>query len=220
MLSPIPIRKDNCQMYLNVKLNNNYMEELLDSLETSDSTTSYQNTDNIDVINGTTPDTSVNVSESVSNNNLEQSSFADGLSGGGQILPSVDGGIMNPSQSIDFPVTSSSYDQFLQDHTESVIESTIAAQSVDPNLYTTPILEENAVNSELQTSPNNDLVNTPTIDSLDIPKEDLEMLQSKADGIERSEHTGEPSFTGKACPTSHGCSGATSCDLSYGDYPY
>lgn len=197
------------------------MEEILDSLEKSDSTTSYQNTDNVDVIDGATPDTSVSVSESISNANLQQqSSFTNGLSGDGQILPSIDGGIMNPSQSLDLSVTPSSSDNFVQDNAESMVESAIAAQSFDPNLYTAPTLEENAVNSESHTPSNNDLVNVPTTDSLDVPKEDLEMLQSKAEGIERSEHTGEPSFTGKACPTSHGCSGATSCDLSYGDYPY
>ena len=197
------------------------MEEVLDSLEKSESTNSYQNIDNENVIDGTAPDTSVSVSESISSTNLQQqSSLANGLSGGGQVLPSIDGGIMNPSQSIDYPTTSLSSEHYLQDNTESMIESTMAAQGIEPNLYTAPTLEENTVNSESHSLSNTDLGNTPTTDILDFPKEDMEMLQSKADGIERSEHTGEPSFTGKVCPTSHGCSGATSCDLSYGDYPY
>jgi len=54
----------------------------------------------------------------------------------------------------------------------------------------------------------------------------VEELLGRVSGVERTEKFNPDgsdrgiSFTGKACPTRHGCSGATSCDRSYGAYPY
>jgi len=198
------------------------MDEILDCLENFDSTSSYQSTDGGIINDGVTPDTSISISESISNNNFQhQSSFANDSFGSGQIMPSTAEGIMSPSQSFDHSVTPASHEHHLHDNMENVIGGSITTQSIDSGLSTTTDFEINALKSESHSLATNDnLVNTPSTDNLDVRKEDLDMLQSKADGIERSEHKGEPSFTGKACPTSHGCSGATSCDLSYGDYPY
>lgn len=52
---------------------------------------------------------------------------------------------------------------------------------------------------------------------------ELQDLEERVSESERSANKSDPSFGSrlhKVCPTSHGCSGATSCDLSYGDYPY
>ena len=59
-----------------------------------------------------------------------------------------------------------------------------------------------------------------TNDNLDVSNEDVDTLQDRAKGIERSEHGNEISFgSKKMCPTRHGCTGATSCNYAYADYP-
>lgn len=47
-------------------------------------------------------------------------------------------------------------------------------------------------------------------------EEDVENLQKRAKGIERSEHSHQISFGSKWCPTRHGCQGATDCDYCMG----
>lgn len=187
----------------------------------TDSTDSYENADNGNVIDGAGTNTSLGVSESITNNNLQLQSFSANESYiGRQVLPTADGDIMNSSQGFDGSIISSSSDQDLLDNTDNNIECAIATQSIDLKLQADPSSGGDGIDSELRTlSATNDFATSPTMDSLDIQKEELEMLQSKVEGIERSEHIGEPSFCGKVCPTSHGCSGATSCDACYGNYP-
>ena len=58
-------------------------------------------------------------------------------------------------------------------------------------------------------------------DGLTVSDADAEALSEKASGVERIEDKSNISFTSspfKKCPTSHGCSGATSCDSCIGDY--
>lgn len=64
-------------------------------------------------------------------------------------------------------------------------------------------------------------------DGLTVSDDDVKVLSEKASGVERIEdksniHFGnqerEYSLDIKKCPTSHGCSGATSCDSCIGDY--
>ncbi len=58
-------------------------------------------------------------------------------------------------------------------------------------------------------------------DGLTVSDADAEALSEKASGVERIEDKSNIPFEGiniKKCPTSHGCSGATSCDSCIGDY--
>ena len=45
-------------------------------------------------------------------------------------------------------------------------------------------------------------------------------LQFRAEGIERAKNVNEMLASVKCCPTRHGCTGATNCDCSLGDYHY
>lgn len=56
-------------------------------------------------------------------------------------------------------------------------------------------------------------------DSLILNQQDVEMLGEKAEGVERADAIdGDFDCSYKLCATRHGCSGATNCDYSYGDY--
>ncbi len=57
--------------------------------------------------------------------------------------------------------------------------------------------------------------------SLEVSDEDVSFQGRRADGIEREEQDDDRiKGYSKVCPTRHGCSGASSCDCSYGDYPW
>ena len=57
-------------------------------------------------------------------------------------------------------------------------------------------------------------------DSLSVSEDDLQSLEDKAAGIDRSEaDKSQISFGRKMCPTRGGCQGATDCNYSYGSYP-
>ena len=56
-------------------------------------------------------------------------------------------------------------------------------------------------------------------DDLDVDDNDIDELEDSASGVERSSHGNEISFGKKMCPTRHGCTGATSCNYAYADYP-
>lgn len=58
--------------------------------------------------------------------------------------------------------------------------------------------------------------------SLDISQNDMDSLNERAEGIDRDDSDNDEikGYSRKVCPTRHGCSGATSCDYSYGSYPW
>lgn len=65
-----------------------------------------------------------------------------------------------------------------------------------------------------------------SVHSFDISDDDLENLEEKQVAEEGkveddADHGPQVSFLGrKACPTRHGCSGATNCDYCGSDYPF
>ena len=70
------------------------------------------------------------------------------------------------------------------------------------------------------TNDDNDIISPSNDeDALAVSEDDLNSLEKKADGIERGNYNGEPSFGIKMCPTRHGCQGATDCDNCLGNYP-
>lgn len=98
------------------------------------------------------------------------------------------------------------------------LEAASAASAIEPTVDAIALNQSSIVSSASGLDVDN-LVNTPRTDNLDVSNDDVEDLQNKAEGIERSEHRGEISFGRKMCPTRHGCQGATDCDYSYGGYP-
>ena len=79
----------------------------------------------------------------------------------------------------------------------------------------------------------NSIVKDITAEPLEVSKMDIDSL---VEGVEFDPNnpeiliddpevdvfdpTGEPTFGNKICPTRHGCTGASSCDSSYGNYPW
>lgn len=82
--------------------------------------------------------------------------------------------------------------------------------------------DENGDDTNLTETESEDSLTDHQFDDEDMTETEKELkdLEEKVSDTERSDHLDRTKFTGKVCPTSHGCSGATSCDLSYGDYPY
>ena len=113
--------------------------------------------------------------------------------------------------------------------TESINEgfgNSISTQEVGfAEMSSSPLIENSMQHSDTMTDVAtssidiDNFVNVPTTDHLEVSNEDIETLQERVEGIERSEHKGEISFGKKMCPTRHGCQGATDCDYSYGSYP-
>ena len=57
--------------------------------------------------------------------------------------------------------------------------------------------------------------------ALDMSEGDVDALHERVDGLKREEQDDDRiKGYSKVCPTRHGCSGASSCDCSYGDYPW
>lgn len=59
--------------------------------------------------------------------------------------------------------------------------------------------------------------------SLDVPQSDLEGLDAGVSDVEdpsQEDNTEIKGYAKKICPTRHGCSGASSCNSSYGNYPW
>ena len=57
--------------------------------------------------------------------------------------------------------------------------------------------------------------------ALDVSDGDVNFLGRRAEGLDREEQSDdEVKGYSKVCPTRHGCSGASSCDCSYGSYPW
>lgn len=61
---------------------------------------------------------------------------------------------------------------------------------------------------------------TDNDDTIDVSDNDVTALHDRVEGMERHDDGSQPSFLGRPCPSNHGCSGATSCDSCYDNYPY
>lgn len=104
----------------------------------------------------------------------------------------------------------------LFDENESEIMDT---ENVDPE---TDEIGGDDETTELSPNPDDMLINGQGEWSHDDNFEDevLADLKEKAEGIERAENGKDISFgSKKICATRHGCSGATSCNYNYADYP-
>lgn len=53
---------------------------------------------------------------------------------------------------------------------------------------------------------------------LNVSNEMVRNLQMRATGLNRLDNDEIVTASIKCCPTRHGCTGATNCDCSYGDY--
>lgn len=197
------------------------IDTLLDNLGISGETEISPEMDSkLDVSTGdTTTDSSLSASESINSASLSQQAALMDNSLVIDDLSITAGGQMDA-----FPIMGNFDEQVIGNpNFHGVVDESTSFES-SPN---EEINTSFGMNKQLSAIPDSgissidvdNLINTPITDSLEIPQEDIEKLQERVEGVERSEHKGEISFGKKMCPSRHGCQGATDCDYSYGSYP-
>lgn len=195
------------------------IDTLLDNLGISEGEDVFSDTNKDVGTDNPTTDSSLSSAESVNSSSLfQQMSLADN---------SIN--LDNPlAFSIENPMSEQStmsLDEQIHGNTNYQHTSNEYAsfESTQNEMINPPLSLEGQHNTDFVSSNSSididNLINVPTTDNLEVSDDDINKLQGKVEGVERSEHNGEKiSFGSRKCPSRHGCQGATDCDYSYGSY--